>query len=59
MTQGCWITAWMVSECFYSEVSGSCMAPSITADDMQPFYLAGWTDEAIYSAISVCALLNL
>jgi uncharacterized peroxidase-related enzyme len=33
-------------------------APSITADDMQPLYQAGWTDEAIYSAISVCALFN-
>ena len=33
-------------------------APSITADDMQPLYLAGWRDEAIYSAISVCALFN-
>jgi len=33
-------------------------APSITAQDMQPLYQAGWTDEAIYSAISVCALFN-
>ena len=33
-------------------------APSITADDMQPLYQVGWTDEAIYSAISVCALFN-
>lgn len=33
-------------------------APWITAEDMQPLYLAGWTDEAIYSAITVCALFN-
>jgi uncharacterized peroxidase-related enzyme len=33
-------------------------ASSITADDMQPLYAAGWTDEAIYSAVSVCALFN-
>ena len=33
-------------------------APSITAEDMQPLYQVGWTDEAIYSAISVCALFN-
>jgi len=30
----------------------------ITADDMQPLYAAGWTDEAIYYAITVCALFN-
>ena len=33
-------------------------SPSIRADDMQPLYQVGWTDEAIYSAISVCALFN-
>ena len=33
-------------------------SPSITADDMQPLYQAGWTDEVIYYAISVCALFN-
>jgi uncharacterized peroxidase-related enzyme len=33
-------------------------APSITADDMQPLHQVGWTDEAIYSAVSVCALFN-
>jgi len=33
-------------------------SPSITAADMQPLYEAGWTDEAIYSAITVCALFN-
>jgi len=30
----------------------------ITADDMGPLYAAGWTDEAIYYAITVCALFN-
>ncbi len=33
-------------------------APSITAQDMQPLYEVGWTDDAIYDAISVCALFN-
>jgi hypothetical protein len=31
---------------------------SITPADMQPLYAAGWTDEAIYYAITVCALFN-
>jgi alkylhydroperoxidase family enzyme len=30
----------------------------ITAADMQPLYAAGWTDEAIYYAITICALFN-
>lgn len=30
----------------------------ITADDMKPLYEAGWTDEQIYYAITVCALFN-
>jgi alkylhydroperoxidase family enzyme len=33
-------------------------SPHITPDDMQPLYAVGWTDEAIYYAISVCALFN-
>ncbi len=33
-------------------------SPRITADAMQPLYAAGWTDEAIYFAITVCALFN-
>lgn len=33
-------------------------APRITADDMQPLHAAGWTDEQIYYAITVCALFN-
>jgi alkylhydroperoxidase family enzyme len=33
-------------------------SPRITEDDMQPLHAAGWTDEAIYYAITVCALFN-
>jgi alkylhydroperoxidase family enzyme len=33
-------------------------SPHITADDMQPLHEAGWTDEEIYFAITVCALFN-
>jgi hypothetical protein len=33
-------------------------SPCITAADMQPLYEAGWTDDAIYYAITVCALFN-
>jgi hypothetical protein len=33
-------------------------SPSITPADMQPLYDAGWDDEAIYYAITVCALFN-
>jgi alkylhydroperoxidase family enzyme len=31
---------------------------SITASDMEPLHEAGWSDEAIYYAITVCALFN-
>jgi alkylhydroperoxidase family enzyme len=30
----------------------------ITPEDMKPLYESGWTDEAIYYAITVCALFN-
>ena len=30
----------------------------ITPADMQPLYAAGWDDEAIYFAMTVCALFN-
>ena len=30
----------------------------ITADDMKVLHAAGWTDEALYYAITVCALFN-
>ena len=33
-------------------------APEITAADMTPLYQAGWTDEALYYAVTVCALFN-
>jgi len=33
-------------------------SPRITPDDMQPLYAAGWSDEAIYYAVTVCALFN-
>jgi len=33
-------------------------SPHITADDMQPLYAVGWADDAIYFAITVCALFN-
>ncbi|HEX3746599.1 MAG TPA: hypothetical protein VHW09_21830 [Bryobacteraceae bacterium] len=33
-------------------------SPRIGADDMVPLHEAGWTDEAIYFAITVCALFN-
>ena len=33
-------------------------SPQITPEDMQPLYEVGWTDEAIYFAITVCALFN-
>jgi alkylhydroperoxidase family enzyme len=33
-------------------------SPRITAADMVPLHELGWTDEAIYFAITVCALFN-
>ena len=33
-------------------------SPRITREDMQPLHAAGWADEAIYFAITVCALFN-
>jgi alkylhydroperoxidase family enzyme len=33
-------------------------SPRITAEDMQPLYAVGWNDDAIYFAITVCALFN-
>ena len=33
-------------------------APRITAEGMIPLHAVGWTDEAIYYAITVCALFN-
>ncbi len=33
-------------------------SPRITAADMEPLHEAGWDDDAIYLAITVCALFN-
>jgi alkylhydroperoxidase family enzyme len=33
-------------------------SPRITAADMQPLYAVGWDDEAIYFAVTICALFN-
>jgi hypothetical protein len=33
-------------------------SPQITAEDMIPVRAAGWSDEAIYYAITVCSLFN-
>jgi alkylhydroperoxidase family enzyme len=33
-------------------------SPRITAADIAPLHAAGWDDEAIYFAITVCALFN-
>jgi len=33
-------------------------SPRITREDMQPLYAVGWDDDAIYFAITVCALFN-
>ena len=33
-------------------------SPRITAEDMKPLHALGWDDEAIYFAITVCALFN-
>jgi hypothetical protein len=33
-------------------------SPRIASDDMKPLYEVGWDDEAIYLAITICALFN-
>ena len=33
-------------------------SPRITAEDMTPLRTVGWDDEAIYYAMTVCALFN-
>jgi len=33
-------------------------SPGISPADIEPLYDAGWTDEQIYYAITVCALFN-
>ena len=41
---------------FVSKVNAD--SPSITAEDMKALHDAGWDDDAIYYAITVCALFN-
>jgi alkylhydroperoxidase family enzyme len=33
-------------------------SPAISTEDMKPLYEVGWADDAIYYAITVCALFN-
>lgn len=33
-------------------------SPAMSPDDMKPLYEVGWADDAIYYAITVCALFN-
>ena len=33
-------------------------SPTISPADIEPLHAAGWTDEQIYYAITVCALFN-
>jgi hypothetical protein len=33
-------------------------SPRISAEDMKPLYAAGWQDDAIFLAITVCAMFN-
>ena len=33
-------------------------SPAISADDVEALHAAGWSDAAIYDAITVCALFN-
>ena len=33
-------------------------SPRVTAEDMKPLHDAGWDDDAIFFAITVCALFN-
>lgn len=41
---------------FLDKVNGD--SPRITPDDVRPLYAVGWDDEAIYFAVTVCALFN-
>jgi len=33
-------------------------SPRISEEDMKPLYAVGWDDDAIYFAVTVCALFN-
>jgi alkylhydroperoxidase family enzyme len=41
---------------FVSKVN--CMSNQITREDIEEVRRAGWSDEALYDAITVCALFN-
>jgi hypothetical protein len=41
---------------FVSKVNLS--SPTMSPEDMKPLYEQGWADDAIYYAITVCALFN-
>ena len=41
---------------FVSKVNHA--SPNISQEDMKPLYAVGWEDDAIYYAITVCALFN-
>jgi alkylhydroperoxidase family enzyme len=41
---------------FIDKVNGD--SPRIAPEDIHPLHQAGWDDEAIYIAITVCALFN-
>jgi alkylhydroperoxidase family enzyme len=41
---------------FVEKVNGN--AAAVTEADIAPLHAAGWTDEAIYDAVTVCALFN-
>ena len=41
---------------FVSKVNRN--SPTMSPEDMKPLYEAGWADDAIYYAITVCALFN-
>lgn len=36
----------------------NCESPQIGRPDIEALYAHGWTDEAIYDAITVCAMFN-
>ena len=41
---------------FVDKVNGA--SPEIGPEDIAPLHAAGWTDQALYQAITVCALFN-
>jgi alkylhydroperoxidase family enzyme len=41
---------------FIDKVNSDCAR--VTPDDFAPLHALGWTDEALYFAVTVCALFN-